>query len=389
MKIKHLFYRGGSLDVLRRLPAESVHCCVTSPPYWALRDYGVEGQIGLEETPDMYVSRLVDVFREVRRVLRDDGTLWLNLGDSYAGSGKGAANYPGDYPKQNSNKGALSVKGTAGFVPPGLKPKDLCGIPWRVAFALQADGWYLRSEITWCKAAPMPESVNDRPTSATEKVFLLTKQPRYFYDAESVRVSSGGSHRGSQFTDGKTAATKPNIGQGERQERAGRNLWNYWVIPPHNFPEAHFATFPPALIIPLIRAGTSEKGCCPKCGAPWERMVETGSIPPEAYKDREKMQPGNTSKTSALKIPGNRRHLIPPITTTGFQPTCTCPDNDGSGACVVLDPFGGSGTVSCTAKRLGRGSIYIDLNPDYLQMALKRMGNQETLFEEHGIEVIQ
>src|SRR5690606_21352648 len=185
-------YQGDALEVLRSLPSESVHCCVTSPPYWGLRDYGVKGQIGLEPTLQEYIEVLVEVFREVRRVLRPDGTLWLNLGDSYWGSG-GANNNSGitgrrppDGAAKDERDNPVSYRARWGRYSI-LKPKDLIGVPWRVAFALQEDGWYLRSDIVWAKPNPMPESVKDRPTKAHEYVFLLTKNPRYFYDAEAIR----------------------------------------------------------------------------------------------------------------------------------------------------------------------------------------------------------
>ena len=178
-------YNMDCLEGLRQLPDQSVHCCVTSPPYWGLRDYGVDGQIGLEVTLQEYVDKMLEVFREVKRVLRDDGTLWLNLGDSYAGSGMGSANYPDSRTdKQKSNKGSGTVTGRGGFVPTGLKPKDLMGIPWRVAFALQADGWWLRQDNIWHKTNPMPESVKDRCTKAHEYIFLLSKSEKYCYSRE-------------------------------------------------------------------------------------------------------------------------------------------------------------------------------------------------------------
>ena len=176
-------YQGDFFEVLRTLPDESIHCCVTSPPYWGLRDYGVDGQLGLESTPDEYVAKMVEVFREVKRVLRKDGTLWLNLGDSYAGSmkGIGADGIAYGGPKQRTNSGSIGIMEKPLKVKEiGLKPKDLVGIPWRVAFALQADGWYLRSDIIWAKGNPMPESVTDRPTKAHEYIFLLSKSRRYF-----------------------------------------------------------------------------------------------------------------------------------------------------------------------------------------------------------------
>jgi len=255
MKIKII--NADVIDGLRSLPDQSVQCCVTSPPYWGLRDYGVEGQIGLEPSPEEYVARLVEVFREVRRVLRDDGTLWLNLGDSYNGSG-GAG---GDYGPKGLKAGQPKYPGRH---IQSLKPKDLVGIPWRVAFALQEDGWYLRSDIIWHKPNPMPESVADRPTKAHEYVFLLTKQARYFYDADAVR-EPGGVWRGTDFlpnsskdaiSNCSTSATGASKNNRNTSERTGKNKRSVWTIPTHPTPEAHFAVFPEALVEPCVKAGS-------------------------------------------------------------------------------------------------------------------------------------
>jgi DNA modification methylase len=173
---------GDCIESMKKMPDQCVNTCVTSPPYFGLRDYGMEGQIGLEDTPDAFVTRLVEVFREVKRVLRDDGTLWLNLGDSYAGSGRGPAGNLGKKHNERHLEGKHSC-----LIPDGLKPKDLIGIPWRVAFALQADGWYLRQDIIWHKPNPMPESVRDRCTKAHEYIFLMSKSPKYYYDHEAIK----------------------------------------------------------------------------------------------------------------------------------------------------------------------------------------------------------
>jgi DNA modification methylase len=253
--------QGDCLEQLKTLPDTSVQCCVTSPPYYGLRDYGVDGQIGLEETPEAYVEKLVQVFREVRRVLRDDGTVFLNLGDSYYSyrPGKGqslvkqsCASNEQDLPQTCARRGNVLV---------GLKEKDLIGIPWRVAFALQSDGWYLRSEITWCKKAPMPESVKDRPTTATEKIFLLTKSSKYFYDIDAVKEPSTypiNSREDNNPENRKCFPTQQNNGIRSRKNNdyPFRNLRNYWIIGTHAFHEAHFATFPPEIPKLCILAGS-------------------------------------------------------------------------------------------------------------------------------------
>lgn len=230
-------YLGDARTVLRELPSESVHCCVTSPPFYGLRDYSIKGQIGLEATPEEWVEHLVAVFREVRRVLRRDGTCWIEVGDSYA------ANRTYQVP-DSKHRDVGNTRGSR--VPDGLKAKDLIGTPFMLAFALRADGWWWRQTNIWWHTNCMPESVKDRPTSAHSYVFLLSKSTRYFYDDMAVAEPAA--------WDG----TAPR----------SRNLRSVWPIPTQPFPDAHFATMPEAVVRPCILAGTSKHGCCPKCGAP-------------------------------------------------------------------------------------------------------------------------
>jgi len=262
---------GSSLEVLRELPDSSIHCCVTSPPYWGLRDYGVEGQLGLEKTPEEYTAKMIELFREVRRVLRDDGTLWLNLGDSYQSSNS---------PQVAQTKDIGTSREAVDKRPPRvpwLKPKDLVGIPWRVAFALQSDGWYLRSDIIWHKPNPMPESVTDRPTKAHEYIFLMSKSERYYYDANAITEKSvmpagtAGTWRGNvdfKLPGGGPRFAKPNLGGSIDGTRNKRSVWTVATRP---FPEAHFATFPPDLIKPCILAG------CPEGGIVLDPFMGTGT----------------------------------------------------------------------------------------------------------------
>jgi DNA modification methylase len=305
---------GDCRETMATLPADSVQCCVTSPPYWGLRDYGHDGQLGLEQTPEEYVARMVDVFREVRRVLRDDGVLWLNLGDSY---NVRAQNRSEEYVARTGGNTGLNSRnsrvheltgGTTGLIS-GLKPKDLVGIPWRLAFALQADGWYLRSEIIWHKPNPMPESVTDRPTKAHEQVFLLSKSARYFYDADAIAEDAapesaaryeyafgGGKNKHLLATD--QVHTRP---IGDRDFSGKRNARTVWTIATQPYSGAHFATFPPELA---------------------ERCIKAGS------------RPGDT----------------------------------------VLDPFGGSGTTGMVATGHGRAAILCELNPEYVPLIRERCG---------------
>lgn len=331
---------GDCRDRLRTLPSESVNCIVTSPPYFGLRDYGVDGQLGLEATPSEFVAAMVDVFREARRVLRDDGTLWLNLGDSYS-SGRGEAQ--GVDPKNGARRfGKRPQDGKLD----GFKPKDLIGIPWRVAFALQADGWYLRQDIIWSKPNPMPESVQDRCTKAHEYLFLLSNGERYHYDAAAIaeavapatieRLSQpnidaqAGSDRvpgktngamkavpprfgGSKYGDDDSEQTRTKSGNAYEIKDGKRNKRSVWTVATQPFKEAHFATFPPALIEPCILAG------CPAGG-------------------------------------------------------------------TVLDPFGGAGTTGLVADRLGRNAILIELNPAYAAMAEERIRREQPMFADVSTE---
>ncbi|MBP6749593.1 MAG: site-specific DNA-methyltransferase [Xanthomonadaceae bacterium] len=252
-------------DALRQMPAGSVHCCVTSPPYFGLRDYGHAGQIGLEPTPDEFVAAMVEVFREVRRVLRDDGTLWLNLGDSYAANRSYQVQQTKGGPKHGPAQ-AVSGRGQRAD-DYGLKPKDLIGIPWRVAFALQADGWFLRQDIIWSKPNPMPESVQDRCTKAHEYLFLLSKSSRYHFDAEAIQEAAlrpegagNKTHKGATaYADGDEKM-RTKVGLTEIGARETRNKRSVWTVPTQPFADAHFATFPPALIEPCILAGCPAGG---------------------------------------------------------------------------------------------------------------------------------
>lgn len=313
---------GDVRDSLRTLPTGTARTCVTSPPYWGLRDYGVEGQLGLEATPDAYVAAMVEVFREVRRVLADDGTLWLNLGDSYAEGGRGgdygSGTLVGSYKSQEqSNIGRK-------MAPPGLKPKDLVGIPWMMAFALRADGWYVRSDIIWSKPNPMPESVTDRPTKAHEYIFLLSKSARYYYDAAAIAEGISGvsearinqstfkSQKGGPKDYGTTGV---NTNRSMRQtlenfaenNTGTRNKRSVWTVATQPYPDAHFATFPEALIEPCILAGSAL---------------------------------GDT----------------------------------------VLDPFTGSGTTGAVAIRHQRSFVGCELNPVYVELARQRIGKESPLF---------
>ena len=373
----HKILVGDVLDRLAEIPDESVHCCVTSPPYWGLRCYGVDGQIGLEATPDEFVARMVEVFREVRRVLRPDGTCWLNLGDSYSGSGEGGGgNRKGNEHGQQHD----AMQGKRGSS--GLKPKDLVGIPWRVALALQQDGWWLRQDIIWSKPNPMPESVRDRCTKSHEYIFLLTKSPRYYYDAEAIKENGSGVSGGACFGKVNHAEAAAEAGQQTREydrpEYGTRNRRSVWTITTQPYPDAHFATFPEELPRLCIAAGTSERGCCPECGKPWVRRVERTPIP-----DGRKTTPNRSGSGDLMQgwegVGGGETKTR----TLGWTPSCSCDcciEEHGQQPyyptipCTVLDPFSGSGTTGAVACTMGRDYIGIELNPEYAAMSERRIG---------------
>lgn len=380
---------GHVIDRLRELPDESVHCCVTSPPYFGLRSYqtppqtwpdGWVGDLGLEPSPDLFIEHLVHVFREVRRVLRADGTLWLNMGDSFANDGKwggetgGKQHYLGEANRKRVGREKRIT---------GLKPKDLMLMPARVAIALQEDGWWVRSDIIWAKKSPMPESVTDRPTSAHEHVFLLTRSERYFYDAEAVKEESitGDARRpytsaGAWAIDGRPAEQRHGGKPRDIAPDAAskRNMRNVWHLGPEPFPEAHFATFPSEIPRRAILAGTSAHGVCAECGAPWARVVE---------KDQRKFRAvaGDTHDQARLGgdgRTGRRVDVLPETKTLGWAPTCGC--NAAVRSAIVLDPFFGAGTTGLVADQLGRDCIGIELNPDYARMAENRLRRDAGLF---------
>ncbi len=280
----------------------------------------------------------------------------------------------------------------------GLKPKDLVGIPWRVAFALQADGWWVRSDIIWAKPNPMPESVTDRPTKAHEYVFLLAKSKTYFYDADAIREPHKPASL-SRYEYGHNAPVDPTgmvaaasrtgafqcARMGDFVNPLGRNRRTVWTVPTHPFPDAHFATFPPALVEPCIKAGTSEKGCCPKCGAPWERVVERESERHNAGAAKQRI----VASGGALDG-GTERSTLGGMTRfvqreeVGWQPTCDCPEHTPV-PCIVLDPFSGAGTTVLVADRLGRHGVGLELKAEYTRMGRNRVFNDAPLLALMGV----
>lgn len=373
--------RGDALDWLRGLPDGCAQTCCTSPPYYALRDYGTSGQIGLEPTVDAYVERLCGVFAELRRVLRPDGTLWLSLGDSYAsGGGKGAQRLDRLGERLGTGGGHKHTSRDCGRAPPsGLPQKNLLGVPWRVAFALQAAGWWLRSDIIWHKLSPMPESVTDRPTKSHEYLFLLSRSARYFYDAEAVKtaaapscvrregLAAGGRSRDETRTDTEKLSALP-------ISDAGANLRSVWPLANEPCSEAHFAVMPSALVEPCVLAGTSAHGACAACGAPWRRVVERKrgkAAAPSGWRE-------NGTRWTGENVRGVGEDTS--AVTLGWAPSCRCNTKE-TRPCVVLDPFAGSGTVGLVARRRGRAFLGCDLNEKYCDLARRRLADVAPLVD--------
>ena len=379
-----LLYLGDARDCLRRLPTRSVHCCVTSPPYWGLRSYLEEEhpdkhyEIGAEPSPDCgthgqaqcgecFVCSMVSVFREVHRVLRDDGTLWLNLGDSYNGSGgKGGAG------KQQSNRGD-KPDNRSGWQ--DIKQGNLVGVPWRVALALQADGWVLRQDIIWYSPSKMPESIQNRCTKSHEHIFLLAKGPGYYYDAVAIEEETKTPGDTRHLRTDKRKEAKDGCPDNGSRMRTGnptaetKNKRDVWVVPTTGYKGAHFAVYSPKLITPCILTGTSEFGCCADCGRPYERVVSKTGAAVE-HGGTKGTPPGQGPQSDQRNgLPGSGSTLdtsVPGRETIGWRKACDC-WTDEVKPCVVLDPFCGSGTTVATSIRYGRHGVSIDLSEVYLR----------------------
>lgn len=395
---------GDALASLREMPSASVHCIVTSPPYFGLRSYLPDDhpdkaqEMGSEPTLAEFIAALVGLMREARRVLRDDGVAFVNMGDAYARDSQ--VRWDRTMHTDAGWKVGQSMRNAPNMVRDGgMKPKDLMMVPARLAIALQDDGWFLRSQMPWIKRSCMPESVVDRPTSAIEYVFLLTKRPAYFWDAEAVKQKGaiGAGVRAAKGSNVRSDLKDVNGRPPEYWEYTGtRNFRNSDLFfssleAPHGlltdaagepialdvntqaFKGSHFAVFPEKLVEPLIRAGTSEKGCCPACGAPWGRVL--GDAKPTGGRGAGNGFKRDTrlSYADADGARGDDTVWVPKTReTTGWQPSCACPPAEPV-PCVVLDPFGGAGTTGMVANRLGRDAILLELNPEYAAMAETRL----------------
>jgi DNA modification methylase len=471
-------YQGDALDVLRTLESESIQCVITSPPYYSLRAYGTDpkvwggdpehahewgdasqltvggkrgdtkvrwqhtgtgvsgherlapasacpcgawrGELGSEPTPALFIEHLVMIFDEVKRVLRPDGTCWVNLGDSYAGSGKGPTGHNGIgdqgqrqgfvngnaaaamHVRRGFGGGEQSTSGAHGRTA-GIPAKNLLLIPERFSIAMQDAGWIVRSRVAWCKTSAMPESVRDRPTSAWEHIFMFSRSPRYYYDAEAVRQphaeetlrsfgipkpnSRAYGHAAHQDGSGQVAAggygaTQQKHGQGRIINPAGANLRNFWLLGPEPSSLNHYAAFPTEIPKRCILAGTSERGACPACGSPWVRI--SGRDVEPLHVDASSLDRYGTGDHGVhRKVGGQYQKWLDahPKRTLDWQPSCPCPPADPV-PCVVLDPFAGTFTTCLVADRLGRDSIGIDLSPAYCEIGRKRIESDAPLMAE-------
>ncbi len=394
-------YVGNCETELLKVKSNSVDCAVTSPPYYGLRRYLPKGhplydfEIGQEDSPEEYIARIVAVMLEVRRVLKPWGVAWMNLGDSYWG-GKGKSGNQGKEHQQLRSEEGKSFSspeahvGGKGKTRPTdkrhhiFKPKDLMMIPHRVAIALQESGWYVRQDIVWQKANPMPESVKDRCTKSHEYVFMLTKSKNYYFD--SVAIQEPAIRAGETQTIGGQKAVNGTIDKDDPRFRNGAEQWgrsitmgatrnkrSVWTVATQPFKEAHFATFPDELIMPMIRASTSEKGVCPKCGKPWHRLTRstTGAHPNRWSPDADAKQ--FSSDENSYEDGGTLGVAIT-TETVGWEPGCKCGEKPVPA--TILDPFSGAGTTCLTAARLGRRYIGFDINGDYKQMSDKRIDDE-------------
>jgi len=369
-------YIGNCLETLQKMDDQSVNTCITSPPYWGLRDYnGEEEQLGLEDTPELFVDNLVKVFREVKRVLKDDGTVWLNLGDTYS-SHKDCKSTAQSLAKGTQaevahviDKGRSVSRNTKKLKQAGLKNKDLIGIPWRVALALQADGWYLRQDIIWHKPNPMPESVKDRCTKSHEYIFLLSKNVKYYFDYEAIKEDAVGNspnnkkphkHQGQPFS-----RTKENLVNIQAVEK--RNKRSVWTVTTKPFKGAHFATFPMDLIEPCVLAGCPEKICF-SCSKPYERVMQK----PKPLKVKRGRRAGTDDRLIGGVLDKYNKEN-PPI-DLGLQKQCDCNTKETK-AGTVLDPFGGSGTTAIVANKHNRNAVMCELNKEYVGIAKERIIN--------------
>ena len=401
-RLEITFLQGNCLDKIQELDDNSIDCVVSSPPYWGLRDYGVEGQLGLETTYQEHIKNIVEIFRAMKPKLKETATIWLNYGDSYA------ATVNGTKVKDIKNDDRGFVDKPFSTIQGVLKPKDLVMIPNRIAIALQDDGWWIRSEIIWHKPNPMPESVKDRPTSAHEKIWLITKSKKYYYDADAIRVpqkqdsiaragrdvwKNNKTDSGNYSIPNVDSAKKLNqkvldtVAEGKIPMANKRNVWTVTTKP---FKGAHFATFPKDLIEPCIKAGCPEK-ICVECGKPYIRKIKIGNYNKEYQKSCGGNVDGKYTGKSTKNYKGakaqnpseTKKRILESLKEKidlGLHKNCECNTQDYKPG-IVLDPFGGSGTTGIVSKHLKRKAILIELNEEYISIAKKRINKEFGLFK--------
>lgn len=379
MKPNWQIITGDALAVLQGMDSESVDCLMTSPPYWALRDYGVDGQLGLEEHPQLYLDKLWAIFDEAKRVLKPTGTCWVNMGDTFGGSHCGANDYRGDGASISASSDKYQGQGAAAANDGSewLKPKNLLMMPERFAIGMVENGWWLRNKIVWSKPNPMPSSVKDRFSCTWEYIFMFSKAARYYFDLDAVREATGHETDAESYQpQGEWREDLDRAGKGHTKagpsltHPLGKNPGDCWSIPTHPFPDAHFAVYPPDLIVKPIRAGCPPKVCV-ECGKPWERIVERNEL---SARD-------DTGRTHSL--PEQRMGKSPPPErgwqverkTLGWQPTCECGADTEPG--TVLDPFAGAHTTGLVAIQEGRRYIGVDISEEYNEMGRRRLSQAQ------------
>lgn len=434
MQLRNKILKGDCYELLKTLPAASIDCVITSPPYFRVRDYfapkthwpecrleviegfgaiiipAMECCLGLEENYLHFIAHLVLIFEEIRRVLKPWGTAWINMGDTYAGNGAAYGNPEQSTligrPQGTENGMATRAKKAA----PGIKKKDLFGIPWLLAFALRQAGWYLRSDIIWNKENPQPESVTDRPVKAHEYIFLLSKQKHYYYDHHAIRTpikeeslkrqlrAIGNNHKHLQGAPGQPPHTikrpVPNLNNkatgmealdaGRAIDAAGANKRSVWTVNTRGFKGSHFAVYPKELIKDMVLAGTSEHGNCAECGKPWSRIVEKTIVPTKkagnkvVVDDRDRNADDN-DQGSNRALDGHKPGHVSMVITRGWEKGCKCATEEVVRP-IVLDPFGGRGTTGVVARNLSRDWLLMEIGEHYVKIANKWMKEELGMF---------
>lgn len=386
---KFLLLHGDAKSMLSKFPDNTFHTAVTSPPYWKQRDYFAKGQLGQEATPEEFIENLVDICKEVKRVLRKDGTFWLNIGDSYNTS-SGFCRGTKGWKRKGRDKGSADKKA---IKHPYVKKKELFGVPWMLAISLQKDGWYLRCDIIWEKSNPMPDGAKDRPTRGHEYLFLLSKSPQYFYDYYRVLEDTEEKPDGVQSFGARNQKGTYRMDQERSFQHYGkRNKRSVWTTSVSSFQGDHFATYPPQLIEPCIMASTSEYGCCVKCGTPWSRQFEKVEVGVDPKMDKglkkRKSESVNYFEDECPTIEEEKEtEYSLELVSKGWEKGCKCKTDEVT-SCLVLDPFSGTGTTGEVALKHGQRYVGIELNKKYIEISRERLHPTSVRKEVETIEDI-